>query len=112
MARETVAGLRVQLDAMTARATRAEKQVDELTKALVKVSTPIAPPKRNPRQGTPDVEGQAVERAERTVKNKAGEAFLARATKDLEGKGYSQREAAREAKKLLAEAMDMQSPSG
>lgn len=123
MPRETVASVRAELQRHLAlaeealkvwqqRAIRAERQVDDLTKALVKVSTPAAAPKHKPRQGVPDVEGQAVQRAERTVKAKAAEAFLERATKDFTSKGYPAREAAREAKKMLDEAMGMQTPAG
>lgn len=106
MPRETVAGLQAKLEAMTARAVRAEKQVDELTKALVKVSAPAAPVKHKPRQGVPDVEGQAVQRAERNVRKQAFEATVARAKKDLLGKGLSERNADKEARRLVNELME------
>lgn len=115
MARETVASVRAELqrhltlaeDALKVwqqRAIRAERQVDELTKALVKLSTPPAAPKHTPRQGVPDVEGQAQARAERSVKMRARDAYMARAKKDLEGRGYSAQKAAKEAARLADEA--------
>lgn len=112
MARETVAALRAQLDAMTARALRAEKQIDQLTAALVKVTAPRPATKHTPREGIPDVERRAVERAERSVRTGANEAFVTRAKKDLEGKGFTSKDAEKEARRLLAEATDMQSPTG
>jgi hypothetical protein len=106
VSRETVAGLRAQLEAMTARATRAEKQVDDLTKALVRATAPQKPTAPKKPRDTPDVERTAFDRAERSVKRLAFEATVARAKKDLVSKGHSERAAEKEARRLVNELME------
>lgn len=97
MSRPTVASLTAERDAWKARALRAEKQVD-----LLMAPKPV--PKHTPRQGVPDVEGQAQARAERSVKMRARDAYMKRVQKDLEGRGYSMAKAALEAGRLADEA--------
>ena len=106
MPRKSIAALEAQLEAMAARALRAEKQVDDLTKALVKATAPRPTPAPKKPRDTIDVERVAVDRAERNVKQKAFEATVARAKKDLMGKGHSERAAEKEARRLVNELME------